>query len=189
LQVGEGVTVSAYNIGDIVTYKVSNGTSEYYIITDMEDYSFETSDGEWLKDIDYQIAMIYPVLRKTKFAVVDEEVIRLVAREEDQQYSLIFELVNRERDKRQWFGKPDYMVFVETNKVANQKKKDGSLVATKYGWKEKVKDLDVIKYHELKTVNECLDAMNDLTALHKNFGDEAYLQLKEFVMTRLRELV
>ncbi|MFS0905831.1 hypothetical protein AB3N02_22670 [Priestia aryabhattai] len=181
--------MSAYNIGDIVTYKVSSGTIEYYIITDMEDYSFETADGEFIKDIDYQIAMIYPVHRKTKFAVVDEEVIKLVAKETDQQYSLIFDLINKERDKRMWLGKPDYMVFVETNKVANQKKQDGSLVATKYGWKEKEKDLDVIKYHELKTVDDCLDAMNDLTALHKNFGDEAYIQLKEFVMIRLKELV
>jgi hypothetical protein len=44
---------------------------------------------------------------------------------------------------------------------------------------------DIIRYDTLDSIDKCLDTINDLTILHKMFGDESYLQLKELVTERL----
>ncbi|MGV4321341.1 hypothetical protein [Bacillus mojavensis] len=48
---------------------------------------------------------------------------------------------------------------------------------------------DVIRYDKLENVDQCLDALNDLSLLHDHFGDESYLQLREVVRNRLKELI
>lgn len=48
---------------------------------------------------------------------------------------------------------------------------------------------DVIRYDKLENVDQCLDALNDLSLLHDHFGDESYLQLREVVQERLKELI
>lgn len=47
---------------------------------------------------------------------------------------------------------------------------------------------DYVYYGGLKTVDECLDAMNDLTSLYENFHDEEYIAKRNAVIRRLKYL-
>ncbi|PAE04169.1 hypothetical protein CHI13_09630, partial [Bacillus paralicheniformis] len=51
-----------------------------------------------------------------------------------------------------------------------------------------VNDSDVVRYDLIESIDECLDAINDLKNLHKTYKDEAYLQLIEVVERRINDL-
>lgn len=48
---------------------------------------------------------------------------------------------------------------------------------------------DIIKYSSLQTIDECLDALNDLDILHKMFKGKMYLNNRNKVLERLKMLV
>lgn len=127
------------------------------------------------KNREYHIMRIYPITRTSVIETVSEDQIRLLSKENSMSYELTMELVMREREKRGWTEVPDFLFEIEFNKKATTSDINN--------------DISVVRYDRIGNIDECLDALNDLSLLHKRFGDEVYLQLYEVVEKRLRELV
>jgi uncharacterized protein (DUF1330 family) len=183
--------MKSYQLGDIVRTK-SSSTGDYYMIVGVEDASTQTVEGKFITDFDYEIAKIYPVQKESEFSIISHKKLAMVATTSEKDNRIILDFVNKERQKRGWYDEPDYITALQVSKGMSTKKltrtvkdKDGNKSKEEVGMKK----FDTIRYDKLKTVNECLDALNDLKDLHKNFGDEAYLQLKEIVEKQLKSLV
>lgn len=183
-----------YGMGDIVKFKDSGNKMEYFIVVDV--FLEFTDDNVTPFKVDeentrYTLVQMYPIEREERsllrFTAERFETVALIGQE---QHSKIIELINIERFRKGKTGAPFYEKVIQKrlrsdnfdNFVSNTTK-------PKKGKKKKIKITDdVIQYDKLATVDECLDAMNDLSELHKQFGDESYLQLREVVVGRLKDL-
>lgn len=161
------------DFGDVVKTKFFENGVEYFIITDIEDFSSDRDDEEYV----YEVMKIFPVQEKSDTLYLTKKELSLIGKGNDSEGRTILHFVNKERNKAGLKQQPDYMQAILENSKATQ------LVRIK-----KKQDDDTIRYDKLKTVDDCLDAMNDLDELHKNFGDYAYLQLKDVVVERLKKL-
>ena len=182
--------MKSYELGDIVRTK-SSSTGDYYMIVGVEDATTQTIEGKFIVDFDYEIAKIYPVMKESDFSIISHKELAMVAKTSEKDNRIILDFVNKERQKRGWYDEPDYITALQVSKGESTKKltrtvkdKDGNKSKEEVG----VKKFDIIRYDKLQTVDECLDALNDLTALHNNFGDEAYIQLKEVVEKKLKSI-
>lgn len=166
--------------GDILRQKRND--LDYFIVVDLFDYSLD-SDKEI---IEYELMQIYPYLEHPDIIKIkNKQDYYLVTREGTSTWNRMVGEVIEEHINFGWNSTPDFLMALEENKKLYSKYTQLS-DALKGGTKEQ---MDVIRYDNLKTVNECLDALNDLQQLHNVFGDEAYLQLREVVMKRLKELI
>lgn len=184
-----------YGIGDIVKLNDSKNSMEYFIVVDVFLEFVDGASPFSLKVDDeltrYTVMQMYPVTKEKnmllRFTADKFETVAFIGQ---QQHEKIVELINRERFRRGQVGAPFYEEVIQkrlrndnfdafvSNTTKNQK-----------GKKKKIKITDdIIQYNKLDTVDECLDAMNDLSNLHKTFGDESYLQLREVVVGRLKDL-
>lgn len=165
-----------FYIGDIVKFstvvtgKVDN---TLYIVTDVADFSTEK-----IVDIDYELAQIFPINIVTKYSTVGQDELFLHAGRLSKDRNGIIDFVMQERKMRGIYNTPDYIVNIGKNIVEENKRK-----------KETERDTVVVRYDLMTTINECLDAYNDLSELHRTFGDESYLQLRDEVEKRLKELI
>jgi hypothetical protein len=96
-------------------------------------------------------------------------------------HDLLLRFIQKDREKIGWYGVPDFI------QVANKNLKGDTKTPVKEV-KVPVKRFDVIRYDQLETIDQCLDALNDLNRLYEMFGDEAYIQLKEVVTSRIVRL-
>lgn len=194
-----------YGIGDIVKMKTANGnnTMNYFVIIDVflefskdvNKFSFQVDD----ENTRYTAMQIYPVEKEEhmlfRYNTTQFDLVALVGQE---QHEVIIDLVKRERKRQGKTNTPFYeeVIRKRVNGEAFDKLVSNTPYTTwttpsdkKKGKKKKVEvSPDIIQYDKLATVDECLDAMNDLTNLHKTFGDESYLQLREVVVGRLKDL-
>lgn len=160
-----------YNYGDIVKPKFNAGGIEYYIVIDVNDFSRE-GDGS---EMAYDIMRIYPV-QKTSFLTSSvERRLERIASAGTKEAKMMVDYVYEHRHKRGWTDKPDFEIALDGNKKFAEDLKEAHR-------------LDIIRYDKILDIDGCLDAMNDLKRLHKMFGDEAYLQLREFAEKRLIEI-
>lgn len=164
-----------FTFGDIVKLKFGLNGIEYFIVTDALDFS-KDQDGS---DMQYEIMRIFPAMKASMIANVDEKKIEIVAKDGTKDSRLILDFVMRKRYERGWHDTPDFDIALRQNRKAE----NGEGKA-----KHKDKD-DVVRYDKLGSVDQCLDAMNDLQRLYNVFGDEAYLQLREVVQNRLKDLI
>jgi len=191
-----------YSYGDIIKIKDTNGSNkmEYYIVIDVF-LEFQKDIVSYPLTVDdantrYTLMQMYPVEKEEymlfRYTAHTFETVALVGQE---QHTKIIELIQRERERQ---GKTDEPFYIETIRKRERADAFDKYIAkhpdtTKHpkqkGKKKKIKITDdVIQYDKLMSVDECLDAMNDLTNLHKTFGDESYLQLREVVVGRLKDL-
>ena len=189
-------------IGDIVKKKVRTGRLEYFIIVDIEDFTDEQGtrfDGRAM----IEVAKIYPVFRVSTFEITDDSDFELVASTDTKDYKIFMDYVDDQRKKFNWHDEADYISVLTDyhgqgvwsqwalGKAKNNDKNE--VVAMKNdSYKSEPttprQTLDIIRYDIIPTIDQCLDALNDLKDLHENFGDEAYLQLKDVVIKRLQYL-
>lgn len=163
-----------FNIGDIV--KKNGGSKSFlYIVTDFNDHSIIKGSKE-VVDIDYEVTQIFPVSILTYQSIVGQNDLIIHAKHNSKDNEFVLEFIKKEREARGLFGKPDYITIIENNL-----KKETEI--------EQQKNLDIVRYDLLKTVDECLDAMNDLEALYNTFGDELYLELKDLIKDKLKEII
>lgn len=168
-------------VGDIVVLKGCKGL--YWMINDIiTDNEGESSPNS----IGYEIIPFYPVEDALDFlpmTVYGREV-TLYAKGGTEKATAMEELVIHEiltqQPKTKLIPLTDRDVTLESKKPTKKKPRKKTS-ATNNG-------MDVIKYNQLDSTDECLDALNDLKDLHNAFGDEAYEQLREVVMKRLKEL-
>jgi hypothetical protein len=162
-----------FDFGDIVKPKFSFGGVEYYIVTDVNDFS-KSNDGS---DMQYEIMRIFPISKASRVDNLDDKRLELVAKGGTKDARLVLDFVMKKRAEKGWNDTPDF----ETVMYHNMKLVNGVRVLSD--------PLDVVRYDQLGSIDECLDAMNDLQEMYNVFGDEAYLQLREVVQNRLRDLI
>lgn len=186
------ISVQKYNINDIV--RIKGVDDVYYMITHIVDLN-----GKGIKELSYRLVKIYPVSNVMESVIVNQRDTVIVAKSGKHEHGIVIACLNEEYRN---IGYKDLTHFImraitlpPSDKRNNVKKK---AIATKRKNKTKTKNnhlsiekqmQDAIFYHEIDNIDECLDAMNDLKALYKNFGDEAYLQLYDLVRNRLKQLV
>jgi hypothetical protein len=170
------VNILVFLQGDIVKYKFSQRGVEYFIVTDVYDFS-EKGDKS---DLHYEIMQIYPIAKTSITLDVEGDKLEIKASGMAKEAEGIIDFVMEERKKRGWTEVPDFTIALYENAKA---KTEGNEVT-----KVKQPNTDIINYDKLESVDECLDALNDLDALYKLFGDEAYLQLRDVVLKRLKAL-
>lgn len=186
-----------YGIGDIVKKKTNANKMEYYIIIDVflkfeqeahKNNSFVVND----EDTKYTACKIYPVDNEGEMYICTSATLETVAFMHQKQHEVIMTMVNRKRVERGLKREAYYMEAIRRKRnqgFTTSFEKAEIKPKKKRGRPKKLKDKDdVVEYHKLETIDECLDALNNLSALHKMFGDEAYIQLKEVVTNRLKEL-
>lgn len=169
-----------FKIGDIVKLKTDERI--VYMITD----SLDLSECGKEPNIEYEVAVILPIVKETLTYVYNEKELNCVAKvEERREYKAVVDYVKRERSKVGLFGEPDYVRYAETNKHTSATE-DLTVEKPK---KVKSKTTKNVNYSSLETIDECLDAINDLNLLYKTFKNKSYLKYKEAVEERLRELI
>lgn len=164
-----------FDFGDIVKPKFGLGGVEYYIITDVNDFS-QDNDGS---DMNYELMRIFPISKASKVDNLDDKRIEIIAKGDTKDARLILDFVMKKRIEKGWRDTPDFetVLFHNMKLVKGEREMNFPKID------------DVVRYDKLGSIDECLDAMNDLKTLHNVFGDEAYLQLREVVQNRLKDLV
>lgn len=178
-----------FKIGDLVRFHGVLETA-YLMVTDVENFSREV-DGRIVLDIDYEIVQLYPITKKFEYAIVMQDSLGLLATPNMKIHKSILNFVRKERAFAGYYDEHD---LAKRFREGSSHKHEGvgSLGnPDKYKLQEKkiIKYDDVVKYKEIETIDGCLDAYNDLTSLHSNFGDEAFLQLRSLVEERIKELL
>lgn len=174
-----------FSYGDIVKPKFGSNGIEYYIVTDVADFS-KKNDGS---DMCYEVMRIFPIAKVTKVISFDEKQIELQAKGKTKDSKLIIDFVMKKRAEKGWTETPDFEAHIYHNEsvaknvIKYKKKATGEIILLNE------EDTDVIRYDLLETVDDCLDAMSGLRDLYNVFGDEAYLQLSEIVQNRLKQLI
>ena len=133
--------------------------NEYYIVIDL----FSLQDG----DKCYEIMKIYPFDSYAPVITMMESELELIAKEGSVQFNSLHKYISNQLEA----------------KNVNAKTSATNYEITKYA-----NTTDIIMYNEIDTIDECLDALNDLKQLHDLFGDEAYLQLYQLVLERIKTI-
>lgn len=163
-----------FQIGDIVKLRSSNLYNYAYLITDVR-------YDEEFKEYYYFGYPIYPDL-VNHMRDFDHREVFLFA-EGDTAYDIIATAI-KEYNHQTGSYTSFCFVLLNSNKVREEIK---FAIRDAIGIKG-INDSDVVRYDLIESVDECLDAINDLKLLHKVFGDEVYLQLTEIVVKRLNSI-
>lgn len=132
--------------------------NEYYTVIDL----FSLSDGVKC----YEIMKIYPFESHAPVMTMLESELDLIAKEGTIQFNSLHTYISNQLESA-YNRKPTI--------------KNVKIIAS-------TTNNDIIKYDEIESIDECLDALNDLKQLHDLFGDEAYLQLYELVLDRVKTI-
>ncbi|MFQ3543675.1 hypothetical protein Q7A53_06285 [Halobacillus rhizosphaerae] len=171
-------------IGDFVKLKNSNEVA-YFIVVDYADFSYN-QNGVTVSSFDYDIMQVFPTVRTPQSEAVMESELEIAIGLETKEYDYILKFITKERYRNNWLEEANFFTEIKKNSQAiaeyEEKLKRGE------NPKKPTKPQDVIYYNKLETIDECLDTLNDLSRLHKLFGDEAYLTLREVVKERIEKL-
>jgi len=149
--------------GDIIGKKFGE-TKEWYIVTDVNDYSVRNTNGTYIEDINYEVMMVFPIRKKIKISSLNDRDVILYRKSGTARYNEFLYHINKKRELRGFKGEADYMMFVDYSP-------------------------SMVFYDRLKTIDECLDAMNDLKWMGELLGGEDYEINRGIVIDRLRELM
>lgn len=169
-------------LGDIVQHTLSSkeGHVEYYLVYDVEYTPKGVLGVKGLKifpvEEDFESVEILELSNAKRMLDMNAHTDRLGEK--------VFKFTN---GRRLELGYKEIPPLIKIKKMMENNKKK----AVK---KAKDKDInpqvqDIIRYDEILSVDECLDAMNHLSDLHKVFGDDAYLQIREYIVKRLEDLL
>jgi hypothetical protein len=162
--------MSEFQIGDMIGHLLFE--NQTFMITDFEDFS-KNRDGS---DILYEVMDIFPITKNSKIRFFDSKFMEVKARKGNVNYDVSLKYLYQEREKLGFVGEPEYIKVINQNELMAKEK-------------DKIKEpTDIIEYNKIETVDECLDAMNDLTRLHEMFGDDTYLKLRKTTVRRLKKL-
>lgn len=169
-----------YNILDIV--KTKDNGNILYLVTDVQDFTKPVNTGQKpILDIDYELMQIYPVRTSPRYLIMGQDDIDLHVKDGSKGFNVLMEMIQKERERAGLFGTPDFLNIAKKNKLAER---NHAIM------KDNVnnKNTDIVRYDLLETIDDCLDALNDLGTLYFQFEDIAYLQLKEIVYERIKTL-
>lgn len=193
-----------FNVGDIVRLKLL-GDAHYYMVTDFIDF---LAANEKDIDVDYEIVLIYPILKNPKIEnMIHEELVK-VADFKSKDYRILMDYIIRERIARGFKDIPDNIEHVILDDVKKPRlvgEKKNELMSTnkssrpvkakmkpkKFGIKEINAILNDTKtdnrIEELKIeMDNVLDSLNESI---KNKDDENIKLHKEKLENIRRELM
>lgn len=127
--------------------------------------------------------MIFPVTRMSRIEVVNHLQVYSYSRVGEREHKMLLDFIGKERQKQGMFGETEYIKAISANKASIKRGREKSVAVV-----NPKEIIDVVYYHRIDNVDECLDAINDMNTLHEMFGDEAYLQLKDLLSKRIKEL-
>jgi len=172
-----------FHLGDIV--KCKDNDDVLYMVVDVLDFT-QTASGKEIVDIDLELMQIYPIELMSRSITLSHTDVFIHAKSNGRNHVLLMDFIAKDRARNGWFDIPDYVKAVNDNLRAINEEKNRTE-------QEKVhvpeRKYDTVRYDLLESVDECLDALNDLGLLHEMFGDEAYSQLRDIVFRRLEKLV
>lgn len=178
------------NITDIV--KLKGDDRFLYMVVDIADFTKTSEIGEKpVIDIDYEVMQIYPIQKNSSYITFSHNDIEIAHKMGDRNHELTLRFIQKDREKLGWFGVPDFVEVANKNLQSIRRVEKASMASDEQPIKEikmPTKRLDIIRYDIIETIDGCLDALNHLQALYEMFGDEAYLQLKEVVTSRIIRL-
>jgi hypothetical protein len=171
-----------FDITDIVTTKGNDDV--LFMVVDYADYSGLAPNGKEIEDIDYELIQIYPIQKNGKYVTMGQPDLNLKEKQGNKNHELLLSFIQKDREKKGWFGVPDFIELANRNLKSIQRAEGKQVKEVK----PPMQKLDSIRYDQIDTIDKCLQAINDLNTLHKMFGDESYLQLKEVVTARIIRL-
>lgn len=177
-----------YKIGDVIKRK--NGNDSLFMIVDIVTPEGVEKDIDLSGNIFYETMKIFPIEKVSQYLLVDSNDVVLHTENGVTEHKILLQFIKKEREKRGWFDIPDFIQVAEQNIVNKFAKASAEALMNTGEVKVKIvqKKYDVIRYDLINSVDECLDAINDLNILYEMFGDEAYIQLKELVAERIKEI-
>jgi len=159
-----------FNIGDAVYLKKVGGTQIFMVVDFLEYQEFLTD--EVAEDKDYEIMQIYPVQEDASFEIVKYDELAIHSRLGSVNNEMLHHIIKKDREDMGLYGVPDFVRIANDSRDFHESKIDKSIV----------------DYTTFKTIDECLDVINDLNMLHDAFGDKEYLDSKEIVIKRMKEI-
>lgn len=169
-------------LGDTVAFKDFEGKREYYLV-----FNIELDDGGSYARIDS--IQLFPFTEE----LVEVDILEKAREESEKDVVIVFNaydedganIINSLNERRSQNG---YVELPPIDDLRNMKQR--RRIRTKQKEEKVLKQKqDIIAYEDIFNVDECLDAMNSLSELHKAFGDEEYLEQKEKVKERLASLL
>ena len=174
-----------FNIGDIVTAR-PKGESVLFMVT-----MKETVRGKHVQTKEdvavyiYQVMQIYPVItsKPEKFG---ESALKLEATDRTKEYAFLMAFIVKERQRKGFHGEPEFIKEIRTN--YGEKIFDGTTHLRSVAKKVVSLNREDVSYSNIKSIDEGLDALNDLNTLIKEFGDQEYVFAKELVIRSIKKL-
>jgi hypothetical protein len=171
-----------FEIGDIVTDDSDDsGMSAMYIISDFAKY---IESGEEGFDFDCELIQIYPITKKEYFVAIDSSLLTLQEKWNSVGFKALMKIIEEERNRRGMFGQPEYLEYIRISRLEN---KLDNIISSMNALE--LRGNDVIEYDSFETIDECLDAINDLNILIEEFGDETYIGNKELTIETLKLII
>lgn len=163
-----------YKHGDIVKPISIEANFEYHIVTDCETYR-----NPFTKKLStrYQIMQIYPVKKSSEVNFCDKIDLFLVSKCGSHKAKHIMELVKKERQILGFTERADYFRTMEVN------------IHSENSSFEPFVDESEAELGVFLTLDEGLEAIHDLQNLYEIIGDKAYLEEKEKVIERIKEII
>lgn len=178
--------MAKYNVGDTVTLITESDT--LYIVTSRHGYK-KVKNGETTDVFDYELIQILPVKQGPasgySFNMKAEDVLVLYARYQTKMWHMMVDFIRRDRKKNNCFEEPEFLTLV----VATLEGK----VGTKQG---RIAYNDESIRYVYDTIDDCLEALSDLSLLIEMFGDDTedsptvqqYIKEKKKVIKQLKKL-
>lgn len=202
--------MQAFRVGDTVT--LSNEENTLYVITDVNEYHVIQEDGTFKSVYDYETMRILPITNGIQIRTLEEDNLYLYAKHKTKMYNMMVEFIRKDRRSKNIFGPPEFLEIIENRLEELKEEHDKEMASTqplqkvkrekkdKVAIQEGVKSMvGVVHYAKLKTVDDCLDRLNDLNMLIAMFKDDGhsenqetldeYIKNKEVVTTRIQRLV
>lgn len=174
-----------FSVGDQVT--LVGDDKVLYIISDIHDYEVYRDDAT-VQVFDYELIRIYPVVREVNFVIEGEMNLHPYATFQSKMWNTMMAFIKNAFRDRQWREEPPFIEVVHNNLNYN----------TGGGQKLKLTTANLraadekIKYDSFQTVDEGLDALNDLNMLIHVVGDtedKEYTKAKKAVVKKLKKIV
>lgn len=162
-----------FKIGDIV--RIAEDESTLYVVLDSADFTNSNA-----VDIDYEIIQILPIRMISNRVTINQQHLSIYAKYGSRNNESLHRFIKNSRESMGLFGVPDFAVALLSNLKAERENADRNRIYTP---NEKEVEFDL-----QATRDQYLDEMNYLEMFHNVFGDERYIEEREIVIEKLKQL-
>lgn len=114
----EKMSVYEFKIGDIVKFKKFDEVYDYFIVTDVIDF---TKKGATTPDIECEVGQIMPITRHSEFFNPNQNELQIVARVGTKENAIMIDFVIKERAVRGFDGELPFMHHSSSTETSSKK--------------------------------------------------------------------